>query len=217
MKRVVGHRLSVFRRRGCRRSISHLPLVRRSLGGEAGTSIFFPRLCRRAAFTLVEVIIAMGVLTISLVGILALFPVAFDTARESAYETRVAFIAETILADIKATATATPGSESPPVPPSYQSKIFLNDLSQSVDLDLDQANADAYFSVDLEGQLTDSIEAAQFNSGVDDAGFIARVSALYNTPAHPGLTEIRILVEAPGVAPATNRKSYTFVTLISLP
>jgi type II secretory pathway pseudopilin PulG len=172
---------------------------------------------KAAAFTLVEVIIAMGVLTISLVGILALFPVAFNTARESTYETRVAFIAETILADVKSTATSE--SDNNPTPTILRRSRILDDgMNELALLDLDQtAPSEAWFSIDIDGQLSGSISENEFESGVNDAGFVAKISAIYDTPEHPGLTEIRIVVEAPGIAPQANRRSYPFVTLMSLP
>jgi type II secretory pathway pseudopilin PulG len=58
------------------------------------------------AFSLTEVVVALGVATISIVSILALFPVGFDTVRESAAETQAAVLARTIAADLVSGARA---------------------------------------------------------------------------------------------------------------
>lgn len=51
---------------------------------------------RRLGFTLVEVVIALGVISFALVAILGLFPVAMDAAKSSRNETRAAAIAQYI-------------------------------------------------------------------------------------------------------------------------
>ncbi|MEO0454118.1 MAG: prepilin-type N-terminal cleavage/methylation domain-containing protein [Verrucomicrobiota bacterium] len=180
----------------------------------------------QGGFSLVEVIIALGVLTVSLIGILAMFPVAFDTARESTYETRVAFIAQSLLSDIKSTSrsnsTAAPDPNDPPVI-TREAQILGRDLGSLATIDLEApSSVDFFFSLDLEGQILNTLNQADFDNGSPASGFVARVSSTYNDPtdpsaAYPGLTEIQIVVEAPGAAPVTARKSYPFVTLLSLP
>ena len=54
------------------------------------------------AFSLTEVVVALGVATVAIVSILALFPVGFDTVRESAAETQAAILARTIANDLQA-------------------------------------------------------------------------------------------------------------------
>jgi len=55
-----------------------------------------------AAFSLTEVVVALGVATVAIVSILGLFPVGFDTVRESAAETQAAILARTIANDLQA-------------------------------------------------------------------------------------------------------------------
>lgn len=54
------------------------------------------------AFSLTEVVIALGIATVSVVAVLGLFPVGLDTARESDVETEAAVLARTIAADFTA-------------------------------------------------------------------------------------------------------------------
>jgi len=60
-----------------------------------------------AAFSLTEVVVALGVATVSIVSILALFPVGFDTVRESEGETQAAILARTVASDLAASIRAT--------------------------------------------------------------------------------------------------------------
>jgi uncharacterized protein (TIGR02598 family) len=54
-----------------------------------------------AAFSLTEVVIAMGVAAVAFTSIIALFPLGLSMSRESYEETQSALIAHTILADLK--------------------------------------------------------------------------------------------------------------------
>ena len=60
------------------------------------------------AFSLTEVVVALGVATVAIVSILGLFPVGFDTVRESEGETQAAILARTVASDL-ATSVRAPG------------------------------------------------------------------------------------------------------------
>lgn len=62
-----------------------------------------PRIPRRlpAAFSLTEVVIAMGVAAVAFTSIIALFPLGLNMSKESYEATQAALIAQTILADAK--------------------------------------------------------------------------------------------------------------------
>lgn len=59
------------------------------------------------AFSLTEVVVALGVATVAIVSILALFPVGFDTVRESEGETQAAILARTVASDLASSIRAT--------------------------------------------------------------------------------------------------------------
>ena len=65
-----------------------------------------------AAFSLTEVVVALGIFAVSMVGILALFPVASSTGRESSEETQAAILAQTIWADLRVSSLALGGTNS---------------------------------------------------------------------------------------------------------
>jgi len=54
-----------------------------------------------AAFSLTEVVIAMGVAAVALTSIIALFPLGLNMSKDSYEETQAALIAQTILSDLK--------------------------------------------------------------------------------------------------------------------
>jgi hypothetical protein len=54
-----------------------------------------------AAFSLTEVVIAMGVAAVAFTSIIALFPLGLNMSKESYEETQAAMLAQTILSDIK--------------------------------------------------------------------------------------------------------------------
>jgi uncharacterized protein (TIGR02598 family) len=62
-----------------------------------------PLISRRlsAAFSLTEVVIAMGVAAVAFTSIIALFPLGLNMSRESYEATQAALIAQTIMADLK--------------------------------------------------------------------------------------------------------------------
>ena len=62
-----------------------------------------PRIPRRlpAAFSLTEVVIAMGVAAVAFTSIIALFPLGLSMSRESYEETQAALLAQTILSDLR--------------------------------------------------------------------------------------------------------------------
>jgi type II secretory pathway pseudopilin PulG len=65
---------------------------------------FFPDATPRrlsSAFSLTEVVIAMGVAAVAFTSIIALFPLGLNMSKESYEETQAALIAQTILSDVK--------------------------------------------------------------------------------------------------------------------
>jgi len=71
---------------------------------------FFPDATSRrlsSAFSLTEVVIAMGVAAVAFTSIIALFPLGLNMSKESYEETQAALIAQTILADVKDQQTGT--------------------------------------------------------------------------------------------------------------
>ena len=77
---------------------------------------------RGAAFSLTEVVIAMGVAAVAFTSIIALFPLGLNMSKESYESTQVALLAETLMADIKDQQTGSGNLRIPNAP--YTKKLI---------------------------------------------------------------------------------------------
>ncbi len=68
-------------------------------------SVFFTRSRSRAGFSLIEILIAMFVFLVGLLGVLSIFPVAMNSASKSVGQVRANILAETALAQLAADCT----------------------------------------------------------------------------------------------------------------
>src|SRR5437899_8952823 len=64
------------------------------------------QLGRRGGFSLVEVVIALGIITVGVTAVLAVFPTAFQTGHSAQDETRAAHIAQSVFGSLVAGATS---------------------------------------------------------------------------------------------------------------
>jgi uncharacterized protein (TIGR02598 family) len=157
-------------------------------------SFFPPPPSPTEAFSLIEVVLALGVVSFAIVGIMGLFPVAMRAGLESQRETRATHIARQIYADIKAgpptntflATNATPAFRTinlaNPVPPT--NTVYYNNQGEPVGI---SETADSEFVVDV---IIDP-----------------------NTPTN-GLARVQVNVMAPATASPANRTTNTFVTLM---
>ena len=67
------------------------------------------RASRGAAFSLTEVVIALGVATVAFTSIIALFPLGLSMSKESYEETQAALLAQAIIADLSDQTSSTDG------------------------------------------------------------------------------------------------------------
>jgi uncharacterized protein (TIGR02598 family) len=162
-------------------------------------------------FSLVEVSIALGIVAFALVGIMALFPAAMRSARESQQETRATFIAKQIFADFAASASPTNtfiATGTNLANPAHRISPFS--------LATNSTNAILY---DEDGNPIDSLTpAAAFETNVPlgtwpEAVYATRISVSTNN-LPPGLSRVEVLVSAPAAAALTNRARFPFITLL---
>jgi len=158
------------------------------------------------AFSLVEVVLALGVIAFALVGIMGLFPVAMRSAQESQRETRATLIAQQIFSDLRAFT----GTNRLIVrgPSAADASSLITNFSLA-------GNTNFFLSYDANGiGRTDQISTGAFSGSIPDAAFLANVVVDTNTGI-PNLSRIQATVEAPAAAPSANRSKYTFVTLMN--
>jgi type II secretory pathway pseudopilin PulG len=170
----------------------------------------------QAAFSLIEIVLAIGIVSFALIGILALFPVALNSAAESQRETQAAFIARAIFSDLDTETGATrflqgrssTGSADSAAPnlPGFPISISLGSTS------------DKYLAYDSDGHLQSLASAGDYTSGSRDAAYLAKVS-IVPPPAGASspnvLYELRLTVTAPASVAINARKSYEFISLLT--
>ena len=107
----------------------HLPLppkppLRDESLSALNPSSLTPRFPRRlsAAFSLTEVVIAMGVAAVAFTSIIALFPLGLNMSKESYESTQAALLAQTLMADIKDQQTGNGNRRTPTKP--YATKLI---------------------------------------------------------------------------------------------
>jgi len=164
---------------------------------------------RQSAFSLVEIVLALGVVAFSVIAILGLFPVALDAARESQRQTTATLIAQTVFSELKTT-----GSTSAVGALSW--KIRNNATSdQWTDL---ATGAEKFVVYAIDGSaLGEVADAPAFNATVTspaNAVFGARLKPQLVTSGS-GLVQMNVNIETPMLAGTAKRTVYTFTTLIA--
>jgi type II secretory pathway pseudopilin PulG len=155
-------------------------------------------------FTLLEIIIALGILTFALVGLLALFPVALETAAESKAETRFTQIAQSVFSDIKASSLTNVILVGGPNP--------RNDLVKGLDFSIPQ---EIYLNYEAGGGCLGVITRSDYRQGLRGKGeFLLKLTATpINPDTSPALSSILLYLETPASAPEDRRQKAVFVTM----
>lgn len=149
-----------------------------------------------SGFSLVEMALALAVISFALVGIMGLLPVALQSAQDSQRETRAAFIAQQIFNDLQ----SLPGTNT-----------FLASNTNSP-----PGGIWLGLSTNSTNQISYSEEGLPISSGPSsptNAVYFARIHVFANKPTN-GLSSVQTIVETPANAPANRRVGYTFVTVM---
>jgi len=162
------------------------------------------RRARTRSFSLLEVVIALGVITVGIVGILAVFPTALQTGHSAQDETRAAHIAQSVFGSLVAQA-----------PSQFNNvQIRLSDpLTLSPSIDLTTTSSYTLYAGN-DGQLTNSAANATY------------AITIYTNNSVPGLTDpasdnavtVRVLwplVPNQGPTPAPNQTFRDYVRVVS--
>jgi uncharacterized protein (TIGR02598 family) len=186
-----------------------------------------------AAFSLTEVVIALGIFAVSMVGVIALFPVASSAGRESSEETQAAILAQTIFSNLRSSTQAKGKSAGWIVrgPNTFTNSQWITPVNLT-------ANSTNYVAYDLAprvnssgpdgtgmiGQpislkaITNSLSASSFSNAitVSNAIFAARITIGPDTN-RVGLAQVTVSVETPASVPQSNRRCYVFQSLMFAP
>ena len=182
------------------------------------------------AFSLTEVVIALGIFAVSMVGVLALFPVASATSRESSEETQAAILAQTIFDDLIDAGALRGMSNSFVIsgPNTVQTGTWtplnLNtNVVRIVGYDIIKRSGDPLMGVGMMGdpialkakRVLTTNDYANSN-GVPDVAYLARIE-VNPVLSLSNLSQVNIQVEAPANLGPTNRRVYSFSSLVTGP
>ena len=157
------------------------------------------QLGRRPGFSLVEVVIALGIITVGVTAVLALFPAALQTSHSAQDETRAAHIAQSVFGSLVAQA-----------PSQFSGVQFLlsDGVTRSPSIDLRASSSYTLYGGN-DGQLTSSASNATY------------AITIYTNNSVPGFTDpasanaVTVRVAWPANAPAANQTFRDYVRIIS--
>ncbi|GAB4171444.1 MAG: hypothetical protein Fur0032_10650 [Terrimicrobiaceae bacterium] len=153
----------------------------------------------KKAFSLVEVVLALGVISFAIVAIMGMLPVALRTGLDSQRETRATNIARMIFSDLSAS--------------SPTNLIILKGTNRDDQNDyVNPRPSLATWSSPIEVYFNEAGQPVGQTISAD-ATMGATIRATPNTPIS-GLARVQVDVFAPPQAAATNRTTFTFVTLM---
>ena len=193
-----------------------------------------------AAFSLTEVVIAMGVAAVAFTSIIALFPLGLNMSKESYESTQAALIAQTILADLRDMGSSSAGGKL--IHKNGTNAMNANNYTNIPMTWAKGATADRYVYLAYDQQIrTDSSnnpimlrpcassvslngpnDPSWFTNGTNGPILLVKVSikhsfliggpASANVSANP--QRVDVTVESPASAPAANRVQYVFTGII---
>jgi hypothetical protein len=161
-----------------------------------------------AAFTLTEILIALGIFCVGALGLLALFPVAQVTERESAEETRSAVIASGIM-----DALIIPNDP-------YQLRVaraVTNGLLEWKRIPSSVAT-NLFLSYNASGEPIGELDENKASLPILNMESCAVVTfGIRPKTSTPGLVTAEVTVASPAAAPSEKRSIRRFVRLLALP
>ena len=148
------------------------------------------------AFSLIEIVLALGIISFALVGIMGLFPVAMKSALESQRETRAAQIAQQIFSDLR----TLPGTN-------RLVAITTNILNPQTTISLTTSNS-------ITVSYAQDGRPLGLGTNNPEGIFLAEILVTPNIPVS-GLSRVQTTIETPAKAATHARSRYTFVTLMN--
>ena len=161
---------------------------------------------RGAAFSLLEVVIALGVITIGVVGVLGVFPTALQSGKSAQDETRAAHIAQSVFGSLVAGA------------PSQFSAVPLPPTAVTIDLTASSSPTSPTLYADKIDPVT-GMNDAQLTQNPATAAYAILIYT-NNAPAGfstvpPTANQVTVRVAWPANAPAANQTFRDYVRIVS--
>ncbi len=167
-------------------------------------AIVYGRRTRTRSFSLAEVVIALGVVTVGIVAVLGVFPAALQTGHSAQNETRAAHIAQSVFGSLVASAPSHFSNAQLPLYPS-------------------PSPGPTPLSIDLTTTLSPAVTLYADNDGnlIPNSTNAAYAIFIYTNNAVPGFTdpatanEVTVRVAWPANAPAANQTLRDYVRIVS--
>ena len=170
------------------------------------------------AFSLVEVVLALGVIAVGVIAILGAFPTALQIGHSAQDETRAPHIAQAIITAIASQAQSTLGASPTPTPAIISQPSSSPSFSYSVDLTTTSTPspspspaATPNFYADNDGNLTQSAATAAYAIYI----FTNNSPPGFPTPPPVWANQVTVRVAWPANAPAANQTYRDYVRIIS--
>lgn len=151
-----------------------------------------------AAFSLVEVVVALGIVSFAVLAIVGMLPVAMKSAQESMRETDATLIAQRIFSELK---TGSGGNRS--------ISADSNTAMQVINLTANNSTNN-FLGFKENGEVMGFTTSGAQNANLD---FFAQISVFTNTGVG-NLSRVQIDITAPAAAPPTARTTNSFITLL---
>jgi len=185
----------------------------------------------RAAFSLTEVVIAMGVAAVAFTSIIALFPLGLNMSKESYEETQAALLARTILADLKDEQTGAAATSANTAGNMIQKGPKNSPLTFTSDNNYEIVTTDDYTIYIAYKQSTQddtptpqgesvlrpfrsSTNSSDFyDKGIPEARVITKIqiqNCFSITNTGDGPHRVDVTIESPGTVPTDKRKQFVF-------
>jgi uncharacterized protein (TIGR02598 family) len=166
---------------------------------------------RSSAFSLVEVVLALGVVAFAIVAILGLVPTGLQTSHSSQDETRAAQIAQSVINTMASQAQTNFTAVGLPLP----SPAPTIDLTSSITSATSPA---AFFYADNDGQISQSAANATFSISVLTDDFSATASPVPFDHGYANKVTVRIVsppLPTANATPNSNQAVRDYVRVIS--
>jgi len=167
---------------------------------------------RRRGLTLMETVVALGVLAVAVPLVLAAMGTALEVRRDAEVDTRAAFIARSLTADLRA-ASAGGGRIFHPHGDAFRPRVPLaGDFTESAEA------VPVLLGFDRAGGFVRRLSGAEYAAGVAGAelGFLVELTGEAD-PREARLARVRLQVESPAPAAAAQRHKLRFMVLIASP
>ncbi|MEM7147504.1 MAG: hypothetical protein AAF591_20480 [Verrucomicrobiota bacterium] len=183
---------------------------------------------RGGGFTIVEVVVAIGIFAVAVLPLIALMAMGVQSNQESAERSRAAMIAESIFSELRQSSSATGPIVRVRSDGSPKNQYWGTPGSLSA-----IPGREVYLAYDADGEVVNEYGAGRYGTGDPSAPMevtaIVKVAfedaesggKLYKDAGSEieeskGLIKVEVSVEYPVVAAAESRRAYTFVAYMNL-